>query len=74
VTHGTVDFFSHRNGISGNIVGTVPLSNGVATIGWSPDIAGQHVVSAVYYDGRPEYRPVAGYTLVTVLPVAVACV
>ncbi|MEV5648900.1 hypothetical protein AB0L57_11680 [Nocardia sp. NPDC052254] len=60
VTHGTVDFFSHLDGISGNIVGTVPVVDGVASIGWLPDRAGQHIVSAVYYDGLPELSPVAG--------------
>ena len=65
VTHGTVDFFSHLDGISGNVVGTVPVVNGVASIGWMPDRAGQHVVSAVYYDGLPELAPVAGSVRVT---------
>lgn len=64
VTHGTVDFFSHLDGISGNIVGTAPVVNGVASIGWMPDRAGQHVVSAVYYDGLPDLSPVAGFTRV----------
>ncbi|AHH20297.1 hypothetical protein NONO_c55170 [Nocardia nova SH22a] len=72
VTHGTVDFFSHLDGISGNIVGTVPVVDGVASIGWMPDRAGQHIVSAVYYDGLPELSPVAGFTRVmTATPIGV---
>ncbi len=72
VTHGTVDFFSHLDGISGNIVGTAPVVNGVASIGWMPDRAGLHVVSAVYYDGLPELSPVAGSARVmTATPIGV---
>ncbi|MBF5001297.1 hypothetical protein IRT45_29635 [Nocardia sp. BSTN01] len=74
VTHGTVDFFSHLSGISGNIVGTAPVVNGVASIGWMPDRPGEHVVSAVYYDGLPELSPVAGYTIVTTASLGGACV
>lgn len=65
VTHGSVDFFSNMPGISGNVVGTAPVVDGVATIGWAPDHMGQHIVSAVYYDGLPEYTPVAANTTVT---------
>lgn len=74
VTHGNVDFFSHLSGISGNIVGTAPVVNGVASIGWVPDRPGEHVVSAVYYDGLPELSPVAGYTIVTTATLGGACV
>ncbi|WP_227980895.1 hypothetical protein [Nocardia spumae] len=72
VTHGTVDFFSHLDGISGNIVGTAPVVDGVASIGWMPDRAGQHIVSAVFYDGLPELSPVAGFTRVmTAAPIGI---
>ncbi|NNH73082.1 hypothetical protein HLB23_25010 [Nocardia uniformis] len=65
VSHGSVDFTSRLPGLGGNIVGTVPVSNGVASIVWVPDIEGQHVISAVYFDGPPDVRPSAGYTTVT---------
>ncbi|NKY84867.1 Ig-like domain repeat protein [Nocardia veterana] len=74
VTHGTVDFFSNLSGISGNVVGSAPVVNGVATIGWMPDRAGQHVVSAVYYDGLPELSPAAGYTTVNAAGLGGVCV
>jgi hypothetical protein len=74
VSHGTVDFFSHLADMSGNIVGTVPVSNGVASIAWAPGLSGEHVVSAVYYGGEPDYQPVADYIVVTVLPIAGICV
>lgn len=74
IQHGVVDFTSRLPGLGGNIVGTVPISNGTATILWIPDIAGQHIVSAVYYDGFPDYQPAAGYTTVTAVDLAGVCV
>lgn len=74
VTHGTVDFFSHLNGMSGNIVGTVPVRDGAASIPWVPDRAGQHVVTAIYYDGQPDYQPVAGYASVYAIDLGGTCV
>ncbi|MEV5839689.1 hypothetical protein [Nocardia sp. NPDC052112] len=74
VDRGVVEFTSRLPGLGGNIVGTVPVSNGTASILWIPDIAGQHVVSAVYYDGLPDYQPAAGYTNVTALNLGGFCV
>lgn len=65
VSQGSVDFTSRLPGMPGNIVGTVPVSNGTASILWIPDVDGQHVISAVYFDGPPDVRPTAGYTTVT---------
>ncbi|WP_330249817.1 hypothetical protein OG874_26355 [Nocardia sp. NBC_00565] len=74
VQSGVVEFTSRLPGLGGNIVGTVPISNGTATILWIPDIAGQHIVSAVYYDGFPDYQPAAGYTTVTAVNLAGVCI
>lgn len=74
VQSGVVEFTSRLPGLGGNIVGTVPVSNGTASILWIPDIAGQHIVSAVYYDGLPDYQPAAGYTNVTALNLGGVCV
>lgn len=74
VDRGAVEFTSNLPGQGGNIVGTAPVSNGTASILWIPDIAGQHVVSAVYYDGLPDYQPAAGYTNVTAVNLGGICV
>lgn len=74
VQSGVVEFMSHLPDLGGNIVGTVPVSNGTASIPWIPDIAGQHIVSAIYYDGLPDYQPAAGYTTVTAVNLGGVCV
>lgn len=73
VSQGFVDFTSRLPGMPGNIVGTVPVTNGTASIPWTPDIDGQHVISAVYFDGPPELRPAAGYTTITAMNTGGVC-
>ncbi len=73
-TNGNVDFFSHLSGLSGNLVGTARVTNGTASVLWSPDRAGQHVISAIFYNDAAGVQPVAGSTVITVLPFAGACV
>ncbi|MEV6338446.1 hypothetical protein AB0M12_27420 [Nocardia vinacea] len=74
VQSGVVEFTSRLPGLGGNIVGTVPVNNGTASILWIPDTVGQHIVSAVYYDGLPDYQPAAGYTTVTAVNLGGICV
>lgn len=74
VSAGSVDFFSHLNGLSGNLVGTAPISHGTASVAWAPDRAGEHVISAIYYNDAAGVQPVAGSAVITVLPFAGACV
>ncbi|MEV6140400.1 hypothetical protein AB0L63_31035 [Nocardia sp. NPDC051990] len=74
VQSGVVEFTSRLPGLGGNIVGTVPVVNGTASVLWIPDVAGQHIVSAVYYDGLPDYQPAAGYTNVTAVDLRGICV
>ncbi|MFI6869042.1 Ig-like domain repeat protein [Nocardia sp. NPDC050406] len=73
VSTGFVDFTSRLPGMPGNIVGTVPVTNGTASIPWTPDIDGQHVISAVYFDGPAELRPAASYTTVTAMNTGGLC-
>ncbi|MFX0575347.1 hypothetical protein [Nocardia nepalensis] len=74
VQRGVVEFTSHLPGLGGNIVGTVPVSNGTASILWIPDTVGEHIVSAIYYDGLPDYQPAAGSTTVSAVNLAGVCV
>ncbi|WP_433200940.1 hypothetical protein ACQP1G_09415 [Nocardia sp. CA-107356] len=74
VQRGVVEFSSRLPGLGGNIVGTVPVTDGTASIFWIPDIAGQHIVSAVYYDGLPDYEPTAGYTTVIAFNLGGFCI
>jgi|GEM_PF-6572233 hypothetical protein len=73
VSQGSVDFFSHLSGLSGNLVATAPISNGTASVAWAPDRAGEHVISAIYYNDGAGVQPVAGSTMITVLPFPGAC-
>ncbi|WP_019929853.1 Ig-like domain repeat protein [Nocardia sp. BMG111209] len=73
VSGGSVDFFSHLNGQAGNVVGTVPVSNGAAEISWVPDAPGTHVISAMYHDGGPDYQPVAGSITINAVNLGGAC-
>jgi hypothetical protein len=73
VSGGSIDFFSHLNGQAGNVVGSVPVSNGVAEISWVPDAPGTHVISAMYHDGGPDYQPVAGSITVNAVNLGGAC-
>jgi hypothetical protein len=74
VTGGNVDFFSHLSGLSGNLVGTSAVTNGNATISWIPNRAGQHVISAIFYNDGAGEQPVAGSAVVTVLPYRGFCI
>ena len=74
VSQGNVDFFSHLAGLSGNLVGTARITNGTASVVWAPDRAGEHVISAIYYNDGAGVQPVAGSALIRVLPFPGACV
>ncbi|MCX4094243.1 hypothetical protein [Nocardia sp. alder85J] len=73
VSGGNIDFFSHLNGQAGNVVGSVPVTDGAAEIPWVPDAAGTHVISAMYHDGGPDYQPVAGSITINAVNLGGAC-
>ncbi|RMI35658.1 Ig-like domain repeat protein [Nocardia stercoris] len=75
VTNGSVDFTSHLVNEAGNVVGTVPVSaDGTASIGWTPDVAGEHIVGALYFGGDPGTQSTATNIQVVALPLAGICV
>ncbi|MET9486204.1 hypothetical protein [Nocardia sp. NPDC006630] len=74
VSHGSVEFTSHLPGISGNVVGTVPVTNGTASIPWVPGVAGQHIISAIYFDDASDLRPASGQTMITAMNLNGVCV
>ncbi|WP_225726377.1 MULTISPECIES: hypothetical protein [unclassified Nocardia] len=73
VNNGKIDFFSHLAGISGNFVGTAPVSGGTAHMVWAPDIAGSHVISAIYYDGDPDMQQAVGSIVINALNLGGMC-
>ncbi len=75
VTQGSVDFTSHLVNEAGNVVGTVPVGpDGTASIGWTPDVAGEHIVGAMYFGGEPGLQSTATNIEVVALPLAGICI
>ncbi|MFI9510119.1 Ig-like domain repeat protein [Nocardia sp. NPDC052566] len=68
VPSGTVDFFLSGLGNGDAFLGAAPVSNGQASVKWTPSAGGRTVLSAGYFDGLPDYLPVAAGTVVTVSP------
>ncbi|WP_330179983.1 hypothetical protein OHB26_26635 [Nocardia sp. NBC_01503] len=74
VTHGRVEFTSHLANMGGNVVGTVPVTDGTASIFWIPGVAGQHTVSAFYFDDSSDMRPAVGQTTINAVNLNGMCV
>ncbi|MRH87486.1 hypothetical protein GFY24_08450 [Nocardia sp. SYP-A9097] len=74
VSRGYVEFTSHLPNMGGNVVGTVPVSDGTASILWIPGVEGQHTVSAFYFDDSSDTRPAVGQTTIDAVNLNGMCV
>ncbi|MEV6066526.1 hypothetical protein AB0L82_08255 [Nocardia sp. NPDC052001] len=74
VSHGFVEFTSHLPNMGGNVVGTVPVTDGTASIFWVPGVEGTHTVSAFYFDDSSDMRPAVGQTTINAVNLNGMCV
>ena len=65
---GQVDFFDGHPGGGDTPLGSPEVRDGKASVTWRPDVAGQHNIHAGYYNGLPDYLPVANGIVVNVIP------
>jgi hypothetical protein len=68
VPEGTVEFLDVDPTASHLILGSAPVSNGVASLSWTPAKSGQNAITAAYVDPQLQFLPNAGVSPVQVTP------
>jgi hypothetical protein len=68
VPQGTVEFFDVDSSASNLVLGSAPVSGGIASVSWTPATSGQNAITAGYFDSQLQFLPIAGGAVVTVTP------